>query len=123
MKLITEIGPCLFMKAGIICVVYVDDTIFAGPESDKLSTEINSLVVSNDENQHSFQLRDEGEVGDLLGIRIAKQGDVVFLLTQTGFIEKVLKAGDRDTAHLVRTPASTTALVSDKDGAPFDEDW
>jgi hypothetical protein len=69
------------MKAGIICVVYVDDTIFSGPESEKLATEINSLGVSNDENQHSFQLRDEGEVGDLLGIRIAKQGDGVFILT------------------------------------------
>jgi hypothetical protein len=119
----SEIDPCLFMKSGIICVVYVDDTIFAGPESDKLATEINSRGVSNDENQHSFQLRDEGEVGDFLGIRIAKQGDGVFLLTQTGLIEKVIKAGGMDTAHLVRTPASTTALGSDKDGDVFNEDW
>jgi hypothetical protein len=58
----SEIDPCLFMKAGIICVVYVDDTIFSGPESHKLATEINSLGVSNGENQHSFKLRDEGEV-------------------------------------------------------------
>jgi hypothetical protein len=43
-------------------------------------------------------------------------------LTKTGLIEKVLKAGGMETAHLVRTTASTTALGSDKDGAPFDED-
>jgi hypothetical protein len=75
------------MKAGCICVVYADDTIFAGPDDTKLAAEIKSLGVSSDENQHSFQLRDEGEVGDLLGIRIQKQGAGKFLLTQTGLIK------------------------------------
>ncbi len=28
--------PCLFMKEGIICVVYVDDTIFGGADGDVL---------------------------------------------------------------------------------------
>jgi uncharacterized protein (DUF58 family) len=71
----STIDPCLFMKDGCICVVYVDDTIFAGPDADKLSAEIKSLGVSSDETHHSFQLRDEGEVGDFLGIRIAKKAD------------------------------------------------
>jgi hypothetical protein len=56
----SDIDPCLFMKAGCICVIYVDDTIFADPDAEKLAKEITSLGVSNDENQHSFQLRDEG---------------------------------------------------------------
>jgi hypothetical protein len=29
----SEIDPFLFMKKGCICVLYVDDTIFAGPEA------------------------------------------------------------------------------------------
>jgi hypothetical protein len=29
----SEIGRCLFMKKDCICVVYVDDTIFAGPDA------------------------------------------------------------------------------------------
>jgi hypothetical protein len=33
----STIDPCLFMKEGCICVVYVDDTIFSGPDADKLS--------------------------------------------------------------------------------------
>jgi hypothetical protein len=62
----SDIDPCLFMKNGCIFAIYVDATIFG-----------------EDEHQHLFQLRDEGEAGDLLQIRITKQGNTVFLLTQT----------------------------------------
>ena len=36
----SEIDACLFMKHGIICVVYVDDTIFAGADEKVLEEEI-----------------------------------------------------------------------------------
>jgi hypothetical protein len=54
------------------------------------------LGDSKFEEQHKFELRDEGEVGDFLGIRITKR---------------------------CLTPASTTPVGSDVDGAPFIEDW
>jgi hypothetical protein len=60
------------MKKGIICVVYVDDFIFAGPDRTLIDAEIQGLGVSSKEQIHSFDLRDEGEVGDFLGIRITK---------------------------------------------------
>jgi hypothetical protein len=63
---------CLFLKAGLMCVIYVDDTIFSGPNADQIARDIEGLGVSKCEAQHKFQLRDEGEVGDFLGIRIAK---------------------------------------------------
>jgi hypothetical protein len=75
----SEIDPCLFMKRYCICVVYVDDTIFAGPDALLLEREIKSLGVKEDQCNRSFQLRDEGEVGDFLGIRIEKQK---FLMSQ-----------------------------------------
>ena len=84
------IDPCLFMKPGIICVVYVDDTIFAAANSAELDKEIVALVISTNEQCHTFQLRDEGEVGAFLGIQIEKTGTNQFLLTQTGLIDKVL---------------------------------
>jgi hypothetical protein len=58
------------MKEGIVCVVYVDDTIFAGADSAVLETEIRNLGVSDLEQRHAFQLRDKGEVGAFLGIQI-----------------------------------------------------
>ena len=56
------------MKPGIICVVYVDDTIFAAASAEDLDCKIAALGISTSEQQHSFQLHDEGEVGAFLGI-------------------------------------------------------
>ena len=60
----------LFVKEEMICVVYVDDTLIAGPNSQAIEEEIRLIGITNDEFQHKFQLRDEGEVEDFLGIRI-----------------------------------------------------
>ena len=46
----SEIDPCLFMKPGIICVCYIDDTIFAGADSELLEAEIQSLGVNKKNN-------------------------------------------------------------------------
>jgi len=119
----SSLDPCVFMKKDIICVVYVDDTIFAGPDSVAIEREIKGLGVSDDEHRHKFELRDEGEVGDFLGIRIEKTGDKEFNLTQTGLIDKVLRASGMNESRACPTPAVTTALGSDKEGEAFDEDW
>jgi hypothetical protein len=79
------------MKKGFIYVVYVGDTICAGPDAALLEQDIKSLGVTYDECHHSYQLRDEGEVGYFLGIRIEKQKKNSFILTQTGLIAKVIK--------------------------------
>ena len=86
----SNIDPCLFLKAGMMCVVYVDDTIFASTNVDNLEREIASLGISSDAQRHTFALRDEGEVSIFLGIQIKKTGENEFLLTQTGLIDKVL---------------------------------
>jgi hypothetical protein len=101
----------------------VDATIFARPNTAKIQGEIKSFGVSKFEEQHKFELRDEGEVGDFLGIRIKKQADGTFYLTQTGLIEKVLKAAGLQDCNRCLTPASTTPVGSDVDGATFIEDW
>jgi hypothetical protein len=114
---------CLFLKAGLICVIYVDDTIFAGPNADQIAREIKGLGVSKYEAQHKFQLRDEGEVGDFLGIQIVKEGNGTFQLTQTGLIDKVLKSAGLEDCNRCVTPAYTTPVGSDPDGPAFQEDW
>jgi hypothetical protein len=37
---------CLFLKQDLICVIYVDDTIFSGPDKVKIAEEIAGLGVS-----------------------------------------------------------------------------
>ena len=109
----SQMDACLFMKLNMICLVYVDDTILASPDSKAIEREITGLGVSTDEQRH--QLRDEDGVGDFLGIRIEKLGSCKFNLTQTGLINKVLKASNMETCNSVVTLAFTTALGSDKD--------
>jgi hypothetical protein len=84
---------CMFPKQGLLCVIYVEDTTFAGPNELKFAEEIAGLGVRKYETKHKIQLRDEGEVGDFPDIRIAKEGEGTFLLTQTGLIDKIIKNG------------------------------
>lgn len=117
------VDPCLFLKKGMICVVYVDYTIFASANPEDLDAEVKALGISTSEQQHSFSLRDKGEVSAFLGIQIKKTGPNEFLLTQTGLINKVLNATKMSRCNGCDTPATVDPLHADKDGAPFKEDW
>lgn len=119
----SEIDPCLFMKSGMMCVVYVDDTIFASANVDDLEHEITSLGISTDVQRHTFALRNEGEVSAFLGIQIKKTGSKEFLLTQTGLIDKVLAVTKLTDCNGCDTPATVDPLHADKDGEPFSEEW
>ena len=68
-------------------------------------------------------MRDDGQVGDFLGIRIEKLGERKFNLTQTGLINKVLKTAQMENSNLVATPVQTVPLGTDKNGDKFDEEW
>ena len=118
------IDPCLFMKSDMICLIYVDDTIITGPDPIAIEKLIKSLGVAEDEQIHTFELRDEGEVGAFLGIQIERHENDNFYLTQTGLIKKVLiTAGMENSKATVKTPASTTPLGLDINGDSFNESW
>ena len=68
----SEIDKYMFMKRDMICVVYVDDTMFAGPDINTIEEVIAGLGFQNDKQRHIFELRDEAEIGDFLEIRIEK---------------------------------------------------
>ncbi len=105
----------------MICVVYVDDTIFACANVADLDAEISSLGNSVDDQQHTFALRDEGEVSAFLGIQIAKTGDIEFFLTQTGLIDKVLAVTQMTDCNGGDTPSTIDPLHADVYGAMFNE--
>jgi hypothetical protein len=96
----------------------VDDTIFDGPDALLLERDIKSIGVKEDQCDHSFQLRDKGEVGDFFRIRIEKQKRNYCLLTQTGLIENTIKDGGMEDCKKVATPAE-----ADLDRLPFNETW
>lgn len=77
----SELDPCLYLKSNMMCVVYVDDTILAQADEAELEREIANLGVQKGELAHKFELRTEGEVGDFLGIRIKKTGNIILIDT------------------------------------------
>ena len=106
----SEVDQCLFMKGDLICLVNIDDTILAGPNMDDINKEIAGLGVSDEDQVHRFQLRDEGQVGDFLGIRIEKLGPRNFNLNQSGLINKVHSASKMEACNPFPTPSSTVPL-------------
>ena len=65
----------------MICLVYVDDKVLAGPENQAIEDKIKILGVSYDEHRRKVGLRDEVEVRDFLGIRMEKTVKSRFYLT------------------------------------------
>ena len=86
----SKTDPCLFLRTDIICVIYVDDTIFFA----KSKTTIENVIIQL---KKSFELTDEGEVDAFLGIKLTKT------LNQTLVFDDFLKGCAIDkNGHLVR---------------------
>ena len=66
------------MKKDMICIIYIYDTILAGPDTVALEEVVKILGITEEEQHCTFELRDEGEVVDFLGIRIEKTGSKKF---------------------------------------------
>ena len=69
---------------------------------------IKDLGVGEDEHIEIFKLRDEGSVGDFLGIRIDKCAHNSFKLSQTDLIEKFIKALYQDSTRVF--PNASTGI-------------
>ena len=80
------------MKEKMICVIYVDDTIFTGTNQEAIDKEIKLLGIKQPNKDQQLEFRDEGELSAFLGMKIEKINDGKFYLSQPGLIEKVLTA-------------------------------
>ena len=74
----SKVDPCLYIKDGVICAVYVDDTIFWSPDDSKIESTISELKAPN------CVLTDKGEVNSFLGIAINKDEKGNIEMTQKG---------------------------------------
>jgi hypothetical protein len=115
----SQIDPCLFMKPGMICIVYVDDTIIGARQLSDINREIMSLGNVDDNIKHTFTLRDEGEVSAFLGMQIKRLTSNKFQLTQPGLIDKILTTMNLENCNGCDTPATTSPIHVDQDGPKF----
>jgi len=111
------------MKENMICVVYVDDTIFTGPDQAAIDNEIRLLGMRRYDEKRPFEFRDEGEISAFLGIKIDQQGGNEYHLSQPGLIKKVLKAAGMEDCKPNLTPANIELLGPSLESPVLNETW
>ena len=109
---------CIFFKGGIIFMVYVDDGIFMAPSKKEIDQAIKDM-------KKIFNLTDEGDISDYLGIKVTKLPNGSISLTQPHLIDIILS--DLNFAANTKSkeiPAVSSAILQrDIDGDPFEEHW
>ena len=65
----------------------------------------------------------EGTLEEFLGIKLVRNQDSSFTLTQVGLIKKVLAAAGMEDCNPNAVPAVKQTLGADPDGAPMNETW
>jgi hypothetical protein len=75
---------CVFYYGKTIFIVYTDDTILLGPDKDELDTLVKKLGKT-------FNIEDQGELSDYLGIKIERKPDGTLEWTQPTLTQSILK--------------------------------
>ena len=92
-------------------LVYVDDIILTGNNSQAIDKVVNSL-------NQSFAVKDMGSLSYFLGLEVTKQGtDIV--LSQRKYILEILRAG-LSNAKPVSTPMTTNVNLAQDGSDVFD---
>ena len=95
-----EFDRCVYNKfsgdSGVIICLYVDDMLILGTDMDVVKS-TKDLLSSN------FDMKDLGEADVILGIKIIRNSEGI-TLSQTHYVEKVLKKFSHFDCDPVRTP-------------------
>ena len=98
----SKADECVFYKGTVNFMVYMDDAILMGPDVDKIQKVIESL-------KEDYNLTDEGDLNEYLGIKVEKTSSGGLKLTQPTLIERILKAvgmTDKTKSKVRHTPAN-----------------
>ena len=109
----SNIDECLFVKNGMLLIVYVDDACIISPDNDKITSEIRSL-------KKDFDLTDKGDLLDYLGTRFDRNPDGSVLLTQPRMVERILKLirFDKISENVTKHDTPATTVLDNNPKAP-----
>ncbi|KAL7563769.1 hypothetical protein ACA910_020453 [Epithemia clementina (nom. ined.)] len=115
----SAIDPCLYYGDQVMMLIYIDDCLLFSPSKQA----IDAVVLSLRNSYQGFNVDDQGEVKDFLGIKIRKQTDGSIMLTQPHLINSIIQDLQLQSNSQVReTPAlSTVILHKDEQGKPMDQ--
>ncbi|XP_016169023.1 uncharacterized protein LOC107611630 [Arachis ipaensis] len=113
----TKSDVSLFFKhtseATMFLLVYVDDIIVTGTSKEAIAKLVQQL--------HSkFSLRDMGELKYFLGIEVTQTSCGGLLLSQTKYINDLLKKANMGDSKAAATPMTSNLKLTSTDGVPFE---
>ena len=114
----SQTDECVFYRGTTTFMVYTDDGIFCGPDKAEIQKCLDDL-------QLRFDITDEGDIDEYLGVQVTRHADGTISLTQPHLIDIIIAdMGFRANTKGKPTPAPSTILVGrDKDGEPHSESW
>jgi len=108
-----DLDPCLFISDKVICLVYVDDTLFFARNEKDIDEVVMFLKNEN------MELEVEDDVAGFLGVHIDRKKDGRITLTQLGLTDRIIRALNLGDSHGKETPAEFGTLPKDLDGEPM----
>ena len=109
---INECDKCVYVKntehGSVIICLYVDDMLIMGSKNEVIKTTKKML-------NNKFNMKDLGVTDAILGIKISKTSDGL-ILSQSHYIEKILKNFKQDDSSPTRTPLDVNLHLSKNNG-------
>jgi hypothetical protein len=113
----SEFDECVFYYGTTIFIVYTDDTILLGPDKKEIETIFKKL-------ESTFNIEDQGELSDYLGIKIIRSKDGTMEWSQPTLIQSILKdlglmdVKGKNQPTTRTTPSLTTVILTSHEDEP-----
>jgi len=101
-----DIDPCLFISDKVICLVYVDDTLFFSPNEIFINEVIDKL------SKMDLELEVEESVAGFLGVHIDQSESRQIKLTQEGLTKRIIEALNITDLPRKFTPATLEPCIN-----------
>ena len=110
----SKVDPCLYYKGGVILLIYMDNCILMGT----MDVAIDEAVCALRSSKQNFTIKDEGVVGDSLGVKIDHSDNGTVTLTQPQLIDLIIEdLNMKDNTKPRAVPACSSKLFhKDTDG-------
>jgi hypothetical protein len=116
----SKVDECIFYKGEIVYILYTDDSIIAGPDTEEIDRVIKEMSATG------LELTIEGDLQDFLGVNIDRKEDGTIHFTQPHLIDSILEdlGLDKENVKGKNTPASSSKLLSrHTESEPFDKSF
>jgi hypothetical protein len=112
------VDSCVYYHRKTTFMLYVDDGIFVGPDKEEIATLIRKM-------QGVFNITDEGDMKEYLGVLVEKQDDGTLKLSQPQLIKQILDDlwfNDRTKSKPTHAPGGQV-LEREGDTEPMNDDF